>query len=912
MLSISTNLAIRAVFLVLLILVLLPVVIWVRLSDIEDARTVLDVDAVGSEIELAAQSIEGDLALARDSALTLLRWVQQYLVVQGVTSAGLMTSTVLDGLGSAFRDEFCLSGVDFVPAARVEIVAATNGGLSSYGFALSCTQLNSSSSGVARVLRMTFGSRAQGQAIPLLFSATNESYVMDLSRAVTEPLDVSNVGAALRRSLLAPSFLVDALASIYLPTVVVSESQTIMGTAFSVGIHLPTSQLLSRLRALSDGALWSVVLNASTSWGIGPTTPNASTSGGLLAVQEPAVEAKTQFCASLVTGAAKQSCYLDSMASLPQPIEADILGVAGSLTSTILSPTASGKAYIGQRGSVGSNFLAAATINLTRRSNQLSLSQATAPAILVANYYFQASQSISYRPSAQFTLAAALFFIAIGGILNVFTRRFLLQELHSLQRSMEGVMNLDFSGTHREERKSKHLGPFGFVEVNDLRQGFVQTANTIAIVTRYIPKEVVKDMLAAGNLNNREMTSKRITVIFVDIHGFSKLCDVLETQDVVTLAEKYFTMTTRILVQHGCTIDKYIGDAVMGFWGAPLDFQNQGYSAICCSLHILSQSKRLAADFDEVNHPLVLRIGVSRGQCAVGTLGSDERMSYTALGDTVNLASRLQMLNSFYKTNLIVSEDVLEHAKSTKFSDPQVEKFSCADLFVARRLGLVRVKGRGAPVAVFNVLGVRKSAAAKLQMLAASSGGPLSPGGAAVRSPQTGTGNSQLQISSCNASSQESSFEHRSSKASVIFLDAHSEAVTHMSGGDSSHEKNTKSHATGTGQGSSKETGSTNSREKASQLSVSEEVYSLRGRFLDEPACELSEQMTKAILHFENMRFEDAVAIYNSVLDNKRDILEALGLDIPLLTRQVGGWQILIQHPPPRDSFDPCENMTTK
>ena len=115
---------------------------------------------------------------------------------------------------------------------------------------------------------------------------------------------------------------------------------------------------------------------------------------------------------------------------------------------------------------------------------------------------------------------------------------------------------------------------FSFSETADLEESFLSMCQAMRLFTHYVPRDVVKEMLMSGETEGGTsfVDVRTITIIFFDIVNFTTMCEGLSTGDLVPLAESYFHCVTRTLMSHGCTIDKYIGDAVMGFWGAPLDW----------------------------------------------------------------------------------------------------------------------------------------------------------------------------------------------------------------------------------------------------------------------------------------------------------------------------------------------------
>ncbi|CUI15107.1 guanylate cyclase, putative, partial [Bodo saltans] len=232
----------------------------------------------------------------------------------------------------------------------------------------------------------------------------------------------------------------------------------------------------------------------------------------------------------------------------------------------------------------------------------------------------------------------------------------------------------------------------------------------VSCVAKYVPKEVVSDIMRSGQRgggggglskgNNAStqaphMTQRTVTLLFCDIENFTTFCEHVPPEDMVDLLEIYFAKMTSVLLQHGCTIDKYIGDAIMGFWGAPLEYHCQGFSACCAALHMQYAVAKLRPYFMRFQHHLNVRVGIHRGVAAVGNIGCSVRLSYTALGDVVNTAARLEGLNKHFGTRVCVSQSVVNDIDGGHFA--------------FRALGSVRVKGKLDALSVYELIGVRTS-----------------------------------------------------------------------------------------------------------------------------------------------------------------------------------------------------------
>ena len=195
------------------------------------------------------------------------------------------------------------------------------------------------------------------------------------------------------------------------------------------------------------------------------------------------------------------------------------------------------------------------------------------------------------------------------------------------------------------------------------------------------------DQLKLGG-DQREMT-----VLFADLRGFTTFSETLDPETLVHTLNEYLTAMSDVIFKHEGTIDKYMGDAVMAFWGAPQEQPTHAECAVRAGLEMMSELKRLNAEWGTAGrYPLAMGIGINTGIMKVGNMGSASRFDYTVLGDSVNLGARLEGLNKEYGTSLIVSAATLAATKGA---------------FRARFLDLVAVKGKKEPVEVYEILADR-------------------------------------------------------------------------------------------------------------------------------------------------------------------------------------------------------------
>src|SRR6266404_5049921 len=207
---------------------------------------------------------------------------------------------------------------------------------------------------------------------------------------------------------------------------------------------------------------------------------------------------------------------------------------------------------------------------------------------------------------------------------------------------------------------------------------------------QYLSPEVIRRLLVNPQLVEPRKTE--ITVMFSDIRGFTTISEKLDAQDLALFLNGYLSDMTKIVFDTQGTLDKYIGDAVMAFWGAPFEEPDHAANACNASLAMMKMVRALQKQWEAEGKPkLDIGIGLNSGPASVGNMGSALRYGYTALGDTVNLSSRLEGLNKEYGTHILVNESTYAAVKD--------------DGYVFRELDLIRVKGKLQPVAIYELIG---------------------------------------------------------------------------------------------------------------------------------------------------------------------------------------------------------------
>ena len=184
---------------------------------------------------------------------------------------------------------------------------------------------------------------------------------------------------------------------------------------------------------------------------------------------------------------------------------------------------------------------------------------------------------------------------------------------------------------------------------------------------------------------------KDLTVMFSDIRDFTHLSEGMTPDELVRLLNEYLGAMTDILFRHRGTLDKYIGDAIMAFWGSPYPLEDHVYQACCCATGMVARLAELNRDWAAHGRPeIAIGVGVNTGPVNVGNMGSAKRLAWTVMGDNVNLASRLEGMTKEYRTQIIISETTYAQVK---------------DQFVAREVDKIRVKGKHHPVTIYHLMG---------------------------------------------------------------------------------------------------------------------------------------------------------------------------------------------------------------
>jgi adenylate cyclase len=257
--------------------------------------------------------------------------------------------------------------------------------------------------------------------------------------------------------------------------------------------------------------------------------------------------------------------------------------------------------------------------------------------------------------------------------------------LKALSKAMSEITTLEFD--------SAIVVRTNLWEIVEMLNSFDSMRKGLKSFKRYVPADLV------GMLVNKKVVAEiggekqELTLLFTDIANFTSISEKLPPETLTSDLSTYFELVSKTIVENQGTIDKYIGDAVMAFWNAPIQLENHAQRACQSALLIKDGLSALFRQWANAGKtPFYTRIGIHTGEAVVGNMGYSERFNYTAIGDTVNIASRLEGANKIYGTGIIVSEYTYRQ---------------CRDHFDFRRLDKISVAGRVGSMDIYELCAVK-------------------------------------------------------------------------------------------------------------------------------------------------------------------------------------------------------------
>jgi adenylate cyclase len=265
-----------------------------------------------------------------------------------------------------------------------------------------------------------------------------------------------------------------------------------------------------------------------------------------------------------------------------------------------------------------------------------------------------------------------------------FMARRIRQPLAQLTEEMEKIGNFDLNSEIKIVSR--------IVEINSMGHQLDSMKYGLRSFKKYVPADLVRELIEMGKDANLEGKKKNLTIFFSDIANFTAISERLEPEKLVSFLGEYLTVMNASLLNNQATVDKYIGDSVMAFWGAPQHIENPAVKSCRAALECQRQIRLLSQKWksENLNFDFYTRIGIHTGDVIVGNIGSETRMNYTVIGDNVNIASRIESINKFYGTTILISEVTQQEVKND---------------FITRLIDYVVLVGKATPIQLYELVG---------------------------------------------------------------------------------------------------------------------------------------------------------------------------------------------------------------
>jgi adenylate cyclase len=280
-----------------------------------------------------------------------------------------------------------------------------------------------------------------------------------------------------------------------------------------------------------------------------------------------------------------------------------------------------------------------------------------------------------------------VFLVAAAVIALVLSGR-IARPILAIEDAARRICRIDFSTT----APSRSL----FTEIDRLQTAIETMRGALANFMRYVPADIVRELIASGREAGIEGTRREITIVFSDVQDFTALSEKLPPVTVTTLLSHYYDRMTRLYQARRGIVDKFIGDGIMALWNAPAEDEDHVANACLACLAARDSFESSPLPVPGTQRTFVTRFGIHTGEAVVGNVGGSERIQFTAVGAHVNLASRIEGLNKVYGTRILVSETVAHRVDA---------------LFEFRRIDDAVIAGLSERVSVYELIGERRNSA---------------------------------------------------------------------------------------------------------------------------------------------------------------------------------------------------------
>jgi adenylate cyclase len=285
--------------------------------------------------------------------------------------------------------------------------------------------------------------------------------------------------------------------------------------------------------------------------------------------------------------------------------------------------------------------------------------------------------------------------ICLAFLLAVWLSRSVTKPLEILRREIESIGQGDLNAA--ASIPPEMTGEFAQMAaaISTMAAGLRERDTIKHAFSGYISRQVLDSIMAKGGMPELKGERRRITVLFSDIRGFTSMAEGMRPEEVVELLDEFFSRMVDVIVRHQGIIDKFLGDGMMVLFGAPLDDPYQEEHAVLAALEMQKELQALCTKWEaEGRRAIKMGIGINSGPAVVGTIGSMEHMEYTAIGDTVNLASRLESAARDLGLEIVVSENTYSAVRPS---------------FLWKPAGDVTLRGRTEPVRAYTAEGVSEN-----------------------------------------------------------------------------------------------------------------------------------------------------------------------------------------------------------
>ncbi|CAN7270606.1 adenylate/guanylate cyclase domain-containing protein [Rhizobium sp. LjRoot254] len=303
--------------------------------------------------------------------------------------------------------------------------------------------------------------------------------------------------------------------------------------------------------------------------------------------------------------------------------------------------------------------------------------------IVIAAPYDELMAPANRMAAEGLAIAGLIVLLGIGGALLLASM--ISSSLHRLKNGADQLQEFDF--------QTPIVVPSSITEISSLSQAMNRARDAIFTFALFVPREIVRKGMESGSFSSRTAARQQVTAIFTDIYDFTTISERYPPEDVVTMLSVYFDVLNQAVSAHKGTIIQFLGDSIFAMWNAPGTDDDHAENACLSALAM----QAALAEFNEGQRLKGLpefqtRVGIHTGAAVVGNVGAADRLQYTAMGDTINVASRLEGMNKTYGTSILASAEV---------------KARCSDRILFRLIGFGQAKGRHTEIELFEVTGVR-------------------------------------------------------------------------------------------------------------------------------------------------------------------------------------------------------------